>query len=383
MTEDYFGKALRAPRTRLELPVEYAILRLRLILRLTWQVGYTDSRIFCKGDMEPTVQKATGISCSNIAFIKYWGNRDHAKRVPLNDSLSMNLDHAVTTTTVAFNPKLQNDRIALGGAELDAASPAATRVIAHLDRIRARAKIETKARVESQNNFPSGTGIASSASAFAALTLAAMRAAGLELSERELTVLARQGSGSAARSIPSGFVECLTSWDSDRSYAASIAPPEHWDLRDVIAIVSTQAKAVGSTEGHSAAHSSPFLAERLNALPARFHRVRRAILAKDLALLGPAIEEEAIELHTIAMTSRPPIFYWTPGMVRVIQQMQSWRKDGLAVYFTLDAGPNVHLICEATDAGQVAKLARGVEEVQDVIVNAPGAGARLIDEHLF
>jgi diphosphomevalonate decarboxylase len=121
----------------------------------------------------------------------------------------------------------------------------------------------------------------------------------------------------------------------------------------------------------------------LNALPARFHRVRRAILAKDFAQLGPAIEEEAIELHLIAMTSRPPIFYWTPGMVRVIQQMQSWRKEGLGVYFTLDAGPNVHLICEAKDAEQVEKLARGVEEVQEVIVNAPGAGARLTEEHLF
>ena len=107
--------------------------------------------------------------------------------------------------------------------------------------------------------------------------------------------------------------------------------------------------------------------------------MRRAILAKDLALLGPAIEEDAIELHFIAMTSRPPIFYWTPGMVRVIQELQHWRADGLAVYFTLDAGPNVHLICESKDAEQVASLARQVPDVGQVIDNAPGGAAAIVD----
>ncbi|MBI3742019.1 MAG: diphosphomevalonate decarboxylase [Chloroflexi bacterium] len=327
--------------------------------------------------------KTTAVSCSNIAFIKYWGNRDNLRRVPLNDSLSMNLDHATTTTTVAFDAKLENDRVIIGGAELENAAPAAARVIAQLDRVRALAKIETKARVASKNNFPTGAGIASSASGFAALTFAAARAAGLELSELELSVLARQGSGSAARSIPPGFVELLTSWESNRSHARSVAPPEHWDLRDVIAIVSAAEKMVGSTEGHHAAQTSPFLPERLNALPPRFHRVRRAILAKDLPALGSAIEEEAIELHSIAMTSRPPIFYWAPGMVRVIQAALKWRAEGLAVYFTLDAGPNVHLICEAKDVEQVEKLTRTISDVKDVLVNAPGGAAKLGTTHLF
>ena len=328
-------------------------------------------------------QKATAVSCANIAFIKYWGNRDHHLRVPLNDSLSMNLAAATTTTSVAFDAKLEHDRVVINGGELEAASPAATRVVAHLDRLRARAKLEAKARVESNNNFPAGAGIASSASAFAALTLAATHAAALELSERELSILARQGSGSAARSIPPGFVEWLTSWDANNSYAASIAPAEHWDLRDVIAIVSAEEKKIGSTEGHRLASTSLFLPERLNALPTRFHHVRRAILAKDLALLGPAIEEDAIELHLIAMTSRPPIFYWSPAMVRVIQNALQWRAEGLPVYFTLDAGPNVHLICEAKDADEVAARTKKIAEVEQVIVNAPGAGARLVEQHLF
>ncbi len=319
----------------------------------------------------------TAIAHSNIAFIKYWGNRDAVRRVPLNDSLSMNLDHATTTTTVEFDGGLSQDEVTIG--DKPAGNSAKARVVSHLDRVRALAQMDTRARVESRNTFPTGAGIASSASGFAALTLAATRAAGLELGERDLTMLARQASGSACRSIPAGFVEWITGWESDNSYAISVAPPGYWDLHDVIAIVSTEEKHVGSTEGHSAAGTSPFLPERLNALPVRLHRVRRAIFAKDLALLGPAIEEEAIELHFIAMTSRPPIYYWSPGMVRVIQAMQRWRADGLAVYFTLDAGPNVHLICEGKDAGQVASLARQVQDVQEVIDNAPGGAATIVN----
>ena len=327
------------------------------------------------------IQKATGISCSNIAFIKYWGNREAARRLPLNDSISMNLDQTTTTTTVEFAADLGDDLIVISGAEAQGAARA--RVVAHLDRVRTLAKIEMRAHVQSRNNFPMGTGIASSASAFAALSIAAVRAAGLELSERELSILARQGSGSACRSVPDGFVEWIAGLNSQGSYAVSIAPASHWDLRDVIVVVSSEEKQVGSTEGHAAAATSPFLATRVNALPVRFHRVRRAVLAKDLALLGPALEEEAIELHFVAMTSRPPVFYWTPGMVRVIQAMQQWRADGLPVYFTLDAGPTVHLICESKDADQVAAQARAVADVQQVIVNAPGGAAHLINDHLF
>jgi diphosphomevalonate decarboxylase len=178
-------------------------------------------------------------------------------------------------------------------------------------------------------------------------------------------------------------VEWIAGSSSADSFAVSIAPPEHWDLRDVVAIVSTEKKKTGSSEGHAAAQTSPFLTTRVSALPARFHRVRRAVIGKDLALLGPALEEDALELHLVAMTSRPPVFYWTPGMVRVIQTVQCWRADGLGVYFTLDAGPNVHLICESKDAEQVAAGAREIADVQQVLVNAPGGAARLIEEHLF
>jgi diphosphomevalonate decarboxylase len=330
---------------------------------------------------ETSNRKATAVAHSNLAFIKYWGNRDARLRLPLNDSLSMNLDALFTQTTVLFDDGLSEDQIIIG--EEEAKGPARERVVEHLDRVRAEAHANAKARVVSRSNFPQGTGLASSASGFAALTVAATRAAGLELDERALSVLARQGSGSACRSIPGAFVEWIASTSSATSYAHSIALAEHWDLRDVVVITTRVAKEVGSSDGHLAALSSPFMRERLSRLPARFHRAKRALLGRDLPALGPEIEAEAIELHFIAMTSRPPIFYWSPEMVRVIQAARAWHEGGLQVYFTLDAGPNVHLICEGRDADTVAANAREVPEVQQVIVGGVGGAAHLIDTHLF
>lgn len=326
-------------------------------------------------------QKATAKSCSNIAFIKYWGNHDPRLRLPLNDSLSMNLEALTTTTTVEFDPSLDSDQVSLNDAAADDGTT--RRVGLHLDLMRKQANVQDHARVASENNFPAASGIASSASAFAALTVAAASALTLDLNERELSILARQGSGSAARSIPAGFVEWLASRDSRQSFARSIAAPDYWDLRDVIAVVSKEAKAVSSSEGHARSMTSPFMGARQDHLPARFHHMRRSIRERDLAALGTDLEVEALELHAIAMTSRPPILYWTAGTVRVIQSVIAWRKEGLAAYFTIDAGPNVHLICTAESANELATRVRALPEIQDVLISGPGDGARLSDAHLF
>lgn len=330
-------------------------------------------------------RKATAIAHPNIAFIKYWGNHDARLRMPLNDSVSMNLEAMTTETTVEFDDAMNDDEITLLAGELD--EKARARVFEQLSRIRALAKITAKARVSTRNNFPSAVGLASSASAYAALTVAASQAAGLDLNERALSILARQGSGSAARSIPAGFVEMIaatsTTATSDQSFARSIMTPDAWELRDVVVIVSRDAKSVGSSQGHASAHTSPFMGERLSRLPTRYHRVRRELLAKNLRGMGPEIEAEAVELHAIAMTSRPPIFYWAPGTVRVMDAVRRWRNDGLEAYFTLDAGPNVHVICEAKNADAIAANARELRDVQEVIVSASGGGTRLINDHLF
>ncbi len=181
-------------------------------------------------------RSATAVACANIAFIKYWGNRDDALRIPANGSLSMNLDGLYSQTRVTFSAGQEQDSLILNGVA--AAGPALQRVSRFLEIVRQMGGVNLPAQVVSRNNFPTGAGIASSAAAFAALSLAASQAIGLDLDEKQLSRLARRGSGSASRSVPGGFVEWLAGSSDEDSYAVSIAPPTHWDLRDCIAIVA-------------------------------------------------------------------------------------------------------------------------------------------------
>jgi diphosphomevalonate decarboxylase len=328
-----------------------------------------------------TIHRATATSCANIAFIKYWGRRDETLRLPLNSSISMNMDNATTTTTVAFDPSLTSDQVTI--QDVPTTVQAARRVSAHLDHIRALAGIETRARVESRNSFPMGAGIASSASAFAALTVAGCAAVGLHLDERALTVLARQGSGSACRSIPAGFVEWHAGQTSGESFAEPIAPPDHWDIRDLVVIVQTGHKSVGSSKGNELVHTSPFAAARLAEANRALPLIRAAILARDFATFGAETEQEAIRMHAVAMTSRPSLLYWSPATVRVMEQVRAWRATGRGVYFTIDAGANVHVLCQGADAPSFERELRVLPDVLDVIACAPGPGTRLAENHLF
>jgi len=321
-------------------------------------------------------RNTTAIAHPNIALIKYWGNRDNALRLPANSSLSMNLAALATTTTVEFHPDLNADGVTIDDAE--ATASARERVIKHLDRVRALASINTKASVISRNNFPAGTGLASSASAFAALTVAACAAAGLQLSTDALSRLARRASGSACRSVPGGYVL----WDScnvdDCSYGRTIAPPDHWDLHDVIAIVESAHKATGSTEGHAIAGTSPLQAARVASTPGRLERCRAAILARDFPALADVIEQDALAMHAVMMTSVPSLLYWRPATLAVMQAVRAWRTDGLAVAFTIDAGPNVHCICPAESSAQVERLVRAIPGVERVLVSAVGGGSHVV-----
>lgn len=320
-------------------------------------------------------QQATAIAHSNIAFVKYWGNRDQQLRLPYNDSLSMNLSAATTTTTVSFAEDLNTDRLTIDGEKH--IGPALDRVSRHLDLIRLRAGIRLRASVQSRNSFPMGTGIASSASGFAALTMAAAQAAGLRLTEAELSALARRGSGSAARSIPGGYVLWHAGSGDRDSYAESVFPPEHWDLRDIVAIVSRRHKGLGSSDGHGAAEGSPLFAGRLAAMAETMSSLRGALASRDLPRFGAILEAEALSLHAVAMTGRPAALYWSPATVALMQQAHAWRAEGLPVWFTLDAGPNVHLICEGKDATALESALRNLDYVEAILANRVAGAAHL------
>lgn len=319
---------------------------------------------------------ATAIAFPNIAFIKYWGNRDSILRIPANDSISMNLEGLHSQTSVRFDPSLVGDRLILHGKEIQ--GPGLIRVSAVLERVRDLAGTRLFARVESKNNFPSGAGIASSASAFAALAVAAAAATGLELSEKDLSRLARLGSGSACRSVPGGFVEWQAGADDESSYAFSIAPPEHWGLVDCIAIVSQERKPTGSSEGHALADTSPVHPARLAGAQRRVEICRRAILERDFNALAELAEQDSTLMHAVMMTSKPPLFYWMPATLAVMHAVRAWRKEGVPVFYTVDAGPNVHVICPIESASRVSRDLNEIPGVKQVLIATPGGGARLI-----
>ena len=319
---------------------------------------------------------ATAQANPNIAFIKYWGNRDNTLRLPMNGSISLNLDGLYTRTSISFQPSLPFDQLIINGHEITGTG--LNRVAYILDIIRGMANIHERAEIVSENNFPAGAGIASSASAFAALALAGSKAAGLNLSEPELSRLARRGSGSASRSIPGGFVEWQVGTTDEDSFAFSIAPAEHWKLVDCIAIVSASHKKTGSTEGHAIAPTSPLQAARVADTPRRLDLCRNAILNKDFEAFASIVELDSDIMHSVMMTSTPALHYWKPASLAVMNAVRQWRSDGLSACYTVDAGANVHVICLETESNAVNKRLREIGGVEDVLVARAGGPAQLI-----
>jgi diphosphomevalonate decarboxylase len=322
-------------------------------------------------------KKASAIAHPNIAFIKYWGNTDDTLRIPANGSISMNLDGLETRTTVMFDPSLDADTLILNQTPVTGAG--LERVSQMLARVRAMAEITSYAHVVSENNFPTGSGIASSAAAFAALALASSSAAGLELDKQSLSILARTGSGSASRSIPGGFVEWLPGDSHETSYARTFAPLEHWPLADCVAVVSQAHKTVGSTGGHSLADTSPFQTTRVQDAPRRLEICRRAILERDFAAFAGIIELDSNMMHAVMQTSTPPLMYWQPATLAVMSAVQEWRKTGSPVAYTIDAGPNVHVICPEGTQQQTAERLMEIPGVIQILQASAGGPARLID----
>lgn len=346
--------------------------------------------------MSDALKKATARVGSNIAFIKYWGVDDPAINLPQTNSISMTLADAHTTTTVEWFPVASRPggtRLANGGNPADdvieidgiVLEPAkAERIVRHLDRIRAFVGTDARAHVASRNNFPMASGIASSASGFAALTVAGVAAWGLDLDHTRLSGLARLASGSASRSFFGGFVEWERGTDDTTSVAHQLYAADHWPLYDLVAIVSSAEKSVSSADGHQLAGKSPLNDGRVAYVNSVLAETRSAIADCDLSRLGPIIERDALAMHGVMMTSEPNLFYWQPGTIEIIQAIQAWRqRDGLQAYFTIDAGPNVHVICAAADVAVVEEQLASLPAVQRVLVSRPGSGPQLLDEHLL
>jgi len=319
---------------------------------------------------------AAAVSHPNIAFIKYWGNRQDNLRLPANGSISMTLGGLLTRTSVRFDPQLLADQLTLNGQP--ASEEARLRVSAHLEYIRGLSRSSGHAVVESQSDFPSAAGLASSASAFASLTLAACAAAALELDPRDHSRIARRGSGSACRSVFGGFVEAHAGESDLDGYAQQLASPDHWDLVDWIVITSQAPKSVGSSEGHRLAATSPLQAPRVADAPRRLNLCRQAILQRDFAALASVVELDSNLMHAVMLTSQPSLLYWQPETVELMRSISHWREQGLSVCYTVDAGPNVHCLCLGEQAEQVGRQLESLIPEAQLIRSGAGGPARLV-----
>lgn len=323
---------------------------------------------------------------SNIAFIKYWGKRDEITQWPANDSLSMTLSaaHTVTEARLVDGP---HDRMVRNGIALPTTGKD-DKALRHLGVLREQLGFKAALSISTHNTFPADCGIASSASGLGALTLAAVAAwTGAESLEhlvdlgfplQRLAHLARLGSGSACRSLLGGYVEWRSGAHGDDQSVKAIASPEDFPLSDVIVLLSKAAKPVSSTAAHRHAWTSPLFAPRLAGLQRRLQEVREAIAKKDLERLGEAIEAEALEMHAVMMSSTPPAFYMTSETSRLLAWVREERARGaIEAWFTVDAGPNVHLICRPQVAQEVAHRIIHDFGAPELLVDQVGYGPRL------
>jgi diphosphomevalonate decarboxylase len=325
--------------------------------------------------------KTTAIAHANIALVKYWGKRDEALNLPAVGSISMTLKELFTKTSVEFSDGLEHDRLILNGERANPKQEG--RISKFLDILRKRAGVQRFAEIISENNFPTGAGLASSASGFAALTVAAARALNLDLSPTQLSELARRGSGSAARSIFGGFVEMKLGEKSDGSDAIAIPLYEetYWPLDMLIIITSATEKEVGSTEGMNlTAETSPYYRNWVDSAPADLAAMREAIKRKDFQQLGEISEYSCFKMHGLALSARPGLLYWNDLTVSLIHEIHSLRRKGLPAYVTIDAGPQVKVICLPEYSERIQKELAQIEGIKKILKTSIGPEAWIVEE---
>ncbi len=316
---------------------------------------------------------ATARAHPNIALVKYWGKRDSALNLPATGSLSMTLDVFPTTTTVTLAPEADADVLVLNDQERSGVP--AQRVSAFLDLVRRLAGSDARARVDSLNTVPSAAGLASSASGFAALAVAAASAYGLDLDPAALSRLARRGSGSASRSVIPGFAVWDAGHDDESSYARAIAAPE---LAMVVAMVEKGEKPVSSREAmRRTVLTSPFYPAWVTSTAESLEAAVEACRDGDVERLGRITEVNALRMHALIQSCDPPVRYLNPVSVEIFDRVEALREGGVGAWATADAGPNVVVL---TRPGDTAAVLAALDGLAELVVARPGPAASLVSE---
>jgi len=318
--------------------------------------------------------QATAIAQPNIALIKYWGKRDVERNLPAVGSISITLRELHTEVCVALSPDMRSDELFVNGEESE---PLLPRISRCLDNVIGAERL--RARITSRSNFPIAAGLASSASAFAATTVAAASAAGLSFGTEELARLAGQASGSAARSLYGGFVELENSGNTINLTALNEGAS--WPLQVVVAITETGPKPTGSTAAMEISReTSPFYASWIEQQDKDLDIARTAILQRDFAQLATVAEHNCLKMHSVMWASRPPMVYWNSATMRCMQTVRGLQAEGCRVFFTIDAGPQVKAVCMPEDAEAVSKALGETPGVQEIMMSGLGPAARLVDK---
>lgn len=315
---------------------------------------------------------------TNIAFIKYWGKKNEELIIPQNNSLSLTLDAFYTETKVTFDDQLDADVLYIDGEIEDEKALKKAQVI--LDLVREDAKIDWRAKIESKNFVPTAAGLASSASGLAALAGAASLAAGLDLSNTELSRLARRGSGSASRSIYGGFAE----WQKGTTDKDSIAVPvddANWDIGMIFVIVDDKRKDVSSTEGmRLVVETSPYYDGWVTSAEEDLADIKAAIQEQDIIKTGEIAERSALKMHALNLSANPPFNYWSPESIVAMRKVSELRESGYPAYLTMDAGPNVKIICRASDLDAIHAILSETYRSDQLVKALPGPGIQILED---
>lgn len=315
---------------------------------------------------------------TNIALVKYWGKKDAHLMLPQNGSISLTLDHFYTETSVTFDPQLNHDQVYFNDQLLQPAQ--SQRISRFLDLIRQRSGLHTPAAVRTMNHVPTSAGLASSASGFAALAAAGSCAAGMDLDATALSRLARRGSGSATRSVFGGFVEWHAGHDDQSSFAEVIQDPVDWDIQMIAVVLKATKKPISSTDGMArVVATSPYYPAWVETAETDLTRMRAAIAAKDLETVGTIAETNAMRMHALNLSAAPAFNYFTADTLTAIQAVTDLRAHGINCYYTLDAGPNVKIICAGHDTAVIKTALQQYFAPEQLIVAKPGPGITMTE----
>ena len=321
-------------------------------------------RVVSTFDYLMTNSTATASAAANIALVKYWGKASISNNQPATGSVSLALEDLRTTTTLEFATGNQDTF----DTELD--DKARKRVLSFLDRVRLTHQITQRLHITTANNFPTGTGLASSASGFAALCLAFNALFNLNLTGKDLSRMTRLGSGSAARSVYGGIVELIP---SDDAYAIPVATAEEWPLDIIVAVTEERPKAIGSTDAMiQTANTSPFYQSWLSSHAEDMTLAKQAITEKDFGKLADTSEQNCLKMHATMTTSVPPIIYWNPDTVEIMHEVRALRSSGTPAFFTIDAGAQVKIVCLPSATDSIRQQLKSIAGLKQVIVTRLG-----------